>query len=527
MPQQNKTPNLLDSALVVLCYPGVKRPEIELVYNTLTHEYSSKPEDIPLLVRDKVLFITHLAKLLLKRDISLQKALDVLNENESYKGFVEHCQHSIEEWVENYNINELLQSISERFDSLFIRKKINELTDLQLALEDETQLTPKYELIEKAKLTIKQTYQQIRKTEVITDEDEKPIIIGRDVSISDFLTKKPLPISTGYPLLDHELGGGFQTTYFYLLAGSSNIGKTNFLLNFYLNSLFNYSHDEKGFHLYVDFENTTEMMLSRFCCCHFDIPLFELKQIEIEGGKNLALYMYKTLKEKAPNILPMYKSYYRPATTAELESLILELEDQLEAKAKLIFIDYADLMNSLQPNLDYRFQLEEITLDLISIAKRLDVGIITVTQVNREGYDTVPKLTNVAESIKKVEHAPLVMTLGPALNPDSVSEVESRSGERFSHENTRALYIAKNRHWGQAGKTIVFETNFSHYKVVRDLTTSLSTATSYIEQEILKFNGIQQEVKTFGEFAELPGSNAESRKDVVDQINNSIDNWLE
>ena len=60
----------------------------------------------------------------------------------------------------------------------------------------------------------------------------------------------------------------------------------------------------------------------------------------------------------------------------------------------------------------YRLELGQITLQLKVAAVQENVPIITVTQLNREGYDKEAfSLTQMSESIKKVEHADVVCLL--------------------------------------------------------------------------------------------------------------------
>jgi replicative DNA helicase len=79
-------------------------------------------------------------------------------------------------------------------------------------------------------------------------------------------------------------------------------------------------------------------------------------------------------------------------------------------KLRAVYVDYLDLMKSVNKTEQYRLELGYITAELKKLGNKYDVPIITATQLNSKGYDMdkSPKLSSITESKKKVEHADFV-----------------------------------------------------------------------------------------------------------------------
>lgn len=104
-----------------------------------------------------------------------------------------------------------------------------------------------------------------------------------------------------------------------------------------------------------------------------------------------------------------------------------------DKKVGAVYVDYLDLMTSVEKTDMYRIELGNIANDLKKLAKTLSCPVITVTQVNSKGYedDVNPGLASVTESKKKVEHSDFYasITVNTTNNNLLYSDLESKSSE--------------------------------------------------------------------------------------------------
>ena len=102
----------------------------------------------------------------------------------------------------------------------------------------------------------------------------------------------------------------------------------------------------------------------------------------------------------------------------------------------------------------HRLELGQITLLLKAVAVLENIPIITVTQLNREGYDKeVFSLTTMSESIKKVEHSDFVAILHNLDEEDPVGDYHKLE-----------VFIGKNR-TGPKNKKTVLLSRFSRFLI--------------------------------------------------------------
>ena len=102
----------------------------------------------------------------------------------------------------------------------------------------------------------------------------------------------------------------------------------------------------------------------------------------------------------------------------------------------------------------YRLELGQVTLLMKAVAVLENIPLITVTQLNREGYDKESfSLTQMGESIKKVEHSDFVALLK---NQDE----EEKIGDFCKLD----VFIGKNR-CGPKNKKLQLLSKFSHFLI--------------------------------------------------------------
>ena len=264
-------------------------------------------------------------------------------------------------------------------------------------------------------------------------------------------------IPSGFNILDKEiLKGGFKKRRLYLIGGSTGSGKSTFLINILSNLISDKkkdsSEDLSGVYVYITLENLIDETFCRLYCCNENKTEDDLNE-DMEKGINIENVIREKLKRSKNNIC----FYYFPAFSVGVEEIRLVLDDVSSIygkdKIKGIFIDYLDLLDARFSSDLYRLQLGKITLDFKILAIDYDCPVISVTQVNRSGYNETPDITSMGEAIKKAEHSDFVGMFGT------------------TNDGRLSMMIRKNRN-GPKDRQIIFMTDLSKFKMWPETTES-------------------------------------------------------
>jgi replicative DNA helicase len=272
-------------------------------------------------------------------------------------------------------------------------------------------------------------------------------------------------VSTGFSELDTHLSGGFAPARLYIFGGCSGDGKSVLLNNLLINAVEN-NKDKTGpmsMFMYFTMENLIDESLVRLYCAIEDKDVKEV----INNYAHEKLIIEQRLKDwQLEHNAIICASYFPPTLTAvsDLVAFSDRMVSKYEGKAVLrgTFTDYLDLLKAGRVFDLHRLEMGQITIDMKVAAVTQSVPWITVTQLNRGAYD--PKenlsLSNMSESIKKVEHSDFVATIRnvPPDIPEGQQQVYT------SNQNDFRITIGKNRN-GPKDKIINLKSNFSKFKI--------------------------------------------------------------
>lgn len=239
-------------------------------------------------------------------------------------------------------------------------------------------------------------------------------------------------LQTGFSYLKNKLVcGGFENRRLYLIGGSSGVGKSALLINLICNAIKDRTHVRKDSkpvtYLYITAENLIDETWIRFYCCLTGTKHAEFMQtvrklrIELsfqnENAEESLKKFYNDAKTKLEEILKDRNANviikYVPANITTCKD-VLSIVDSVASENNLraLFLDYLDLL-STGKQLERRFELEDISVSLKNMGIAYNIPVITVTQLNREGYkpDLEPTLVQMGESMGKVNTADLVVFL--------------------------------------------------------------------------------------------------------------------
>jgi len=170
----------------------------------------------------------------------------------------------------------------------------------------------------------------------------------------------------------------------------------------------------------------------------YDSLLTEIPVIEIKKHKKTVIDTISQLEGKV-----VIKDFANPSILA-IEAHI-QKNIEMSMKPDLIIIDYADLMRSLKKTSNRKEEIDDIYLCIKILAKRLDIPIWSVSQVNRLGArDNVVEGDRSAGSYDKT----MIMDFGASLSRKRRDKVNG----------TGRLHIMKNR-YGPDGMTFNMNVN--------------------------------------------------------------------
>ncbi len=248
------------------------------------------------------------------------------------------------------------------------------------------------ELIEEAESNLFSVSQQHVKQSVISLE----AILAESFERLDELhkdKKKLRGISTGFKDLDEKLAG-FQRSDLFILAARPSMGKTALMLNF----AHNVAVQSKESVLFFSLEMSKEQLVDRLLSIESGVDAWALR------NGNLTDSDFEKIGEAMGTLseAPIYIDDTPGITVSDLRTIARR--ENHRHRLGLIIIDYLQLMSggSRFGSEGNRVQeISEISRNLKSIARELDVPLIAASQLNRSVENRspqIPQLSDLRES---------------------------------------------------------------------------------------------------------------------------------
>lgn len=433
---------------------------------TILAAYQSaiKSDDIPIDIRKKFELVQTIAKLKIGGGTS-HSIIDSIISSKKYTGFESYLnlysskgltESEALDYKKHIAVKRKFSVVSKEFDKLstFVEDyNSNAFDDLAQALD-------KYdELISKLYIDLNEE----KRRDGVTKVSSLDLLNDEYDSVIDQLTVNNSgdnTVPTGYKELDKFMKKGYNPTRLYIIGGSSGDGKSTFLVNNLVNAVEQDAKDPDGLtniYAYATLENLVDESLLRLYCAWKDIePEKVIENIDVERNE-----IGRFIKDKCrKNNATIQMQYFTPTSISPfgIRHWIQTIKDKYKGKGRLraVYVDYLDLLKSDKSFDVYRLELGQITLLLKAVAVLENIPIITVTQLNREGYDKeVFSLTTMSESIKKVDHADFIGIL------HNLDEQEPVGGY-----HQLEFFIGKNRN-GPKNKKVVLRSKFAHF-IIKD-----------------------------------------------------------
>ncbi|WP_028973324.1 replicative DNA helicase [Spirochaeta cellobiosiphila] len=207
-------------------------------------------------------------------------------------------------------------------------------------------------------------------------------------------------IPSGLPDLD-QMTSGFQKSELVIIGARPSVGKTAFALTLAGNIAIHHKIPVGFFTL----EMSNKAMMQRILSSEARLDSNKLRTGMLKPAD------FHNITEAASRIYeaPLYLD-----DTPNIKLLDLRAQARrMKAKAdiQILFIDYLTLISSENPALPRHEQVAEISRSLKSLARELDIPVVTLSQVSRDSEGKKPNLANLRESGSIEQDADVVLFL--------------------------------------------------------------------------------------------------------------------
>ena len=269
---------------------------------------------------------------------------------------------------------------------------------------------------------------------------------------------KKVGVSSGFNVMDNYIGGGFKPADMIIIAARPSVGKTALGLAIAVNMAFGQGIPIGFFSLEMSGTSLLERVFSNRAHIKNSILRGSTKKLD-DNTKNLIVKSAEDLYEKCSKFLVQDTPNI---SLMEIRSQARKMKREKDIQA--IFIDYIGLIDLQGPaNMPRHEQVSIISRSLKSLARELNIPIICLAQVNREGgKDRPPMLADLRDSGSIEQDADVVFLLddpSKRLNEDGKIEQydeEEPTDSDAPRPKKLKVIIAKQRN----GRTGAFNLNF-------------------------------------------------------------------
>ncbi|WQJ53294.1 MAG: DnaB-like replicative helicase [Wendovervirus sonii] len=210
--------------------------------------------------------------------------------------------------------------------------------------------------------------------------------------------------TSGYKFMDMCLNGGFTKKGLYVIMGAPKVGKSQWLCNLAANSV------KQGYDtIYITLEMSYQKVNQRIGSNLFNIPIDQYKKVILDSN-----YMAQAVRNFHNGLLKPAGRFYveefptSSASASDIENFVLKKEAELSVKLNIpnfkfknVFIDYLNIMRDQRGGSgDNTYtKIKNIAEDVRAMGQRNEWAVISLTQVNGNGYESTNlTMSDVSES---------------------------------------------------------------------------------------------------------------------------------
>ncbi len=178
-------------------------------------------------------------------------------------------------------------------------------------------------------------------------------------------------ISSGFDILDDTLGS-FQNGYIYTIGARTSMGKTTFMLNLVKNVLKN-----KRVGIF-SLEMSAPIIYAKLACMEAGIRYRDFYDGKVSPNEIRRV----ALIEERFSKLPLFIDDEASLTTQKLDARAKRFKQN--KKIDILFIDYLTRIKCNGKYFSKHLEIDEITKSVQALAKKLDIPIVMLAQLNRQ-----------------------------------------------------------------------------------------------------------------------------------------------
>lgn len=259
------------------------------------------------------------------------------------------------------------------------------------------------------------------------------------------------------PYFDLITGGGISKGELWCLQGAPNVGKSIWLCN-----ISKYLMEGGANVHYISMEMDWEKIMRRVGANALGITMDEYWDLmEDEDEAKRIIQEYKKSFERNFSKLGEFDAEDFPTGTLNVPELENYLSDNIMGQegrtVDVVVIDYINILSNWRnPNSENTYlKIKQLAEDLRAMAKRLDVAIVTATQVNRDAIDASDasmKDTSESTGLLHTVDGLLAIVQNPQLKAQGKYKIKN----------------LKNRDGGYVGTSILFNIDYNLMRIVQD-----------------------------------------------------------
>lgn len=235
--------------------------------------------------------------------------------------------------------------------------------------------------------------------------------------VISYLTTREEKVSTGIPIIDSSLNGGFPAKTLNCFLAATNVGKTLTVCALSTEMI------KRGHKvLYVTLEMSALEIATRI---HANLASSGMATLTNADEDYVRESVERSLR-KCKGTIYVHEYPTAAVNTSVIKTLLNDLQQKRDFKPNIIFVDYLNLFNSERcgMNAGTYSVVKSIAEELRGIACIHSVPIVTATQANRGGFNTTDMdLTNTAESIGLPATVDWMASLTRSAELDEMSQI--------------------------------------------------------------------------------------------------------
>lgn len=243
--------------------------------------------------------------------------------------------------------------------------------------------------------------------------ERKEVVSSKDAIIETmaileeaFERGEKVGLSTGYRDLDEQIGGGLIEGAYSVLGARPSMGKSALALQIAQNVA---TGERPAPVLFVSIEMPTSEMMLRMISLHSRIPVSTIRQARFTDDQ------WADVLGVTASVVQM-PIYWDDDPEATVEAIMVRAKAAVQKHGiRLIVIDYLQYIQTMQADrLDRRQQIEYISRGLKTMARKLNVHVMCLSQLSRQveqRQDKRPMLSDLRETGGIEQDADLVLFL--------------------------------------------------------------------------------------------------------------------